>query len=140
MRWLLLFLMLAAGYGFGQPAGQKKGAAAAPAASAMPARWPIESIAIEGNHNFTREQVLAVAGLKVGQVAGRPEFEAARDRLVASGAFDTVSYKFTRAASGNGYAATLQLVEVEQVYPVQFDELHVSERDMVTHLKAKDPL
>jgi outer membrane protein insertion porin family len=127
--------MLAPGYGFGQAAGQKKGAAAA-----APARWPIESIAIEGNHNFTQEQVLAVAGLKVGQVAGRPEFEAARDKLVASGAFDTVSYKFTRAPSGNGYAATLQLVEVEQVYPVQFEELHVSEHDLVMHLKAKDPL
>jgi len=40
--------------------------------------------------------LLAVAGLKIGQVAGKPEFDAARDKLVACGAFETVGYKFGR--------------------------------------------
>ena len=68
MKWLILFLMLAAGPGFGlaQTPAQKK----APAAGAAP-RWPIESLQVEGNHSYTPEQVLAVAGLKVGQVVGR---------------------------------------------------------------------
>jgi len=39
-------------------------------------RWPVEALTVEGNRNYTREQVLAVAGLKVGQLAGKPEFEA----------------------------------------------------------------
>ena len=42
--------------------------------------------------------------------------------------------------SGNGYLATLQVTEVEQVYPVRFEELHVSECDPATALRAKDPL
>ena len=35
--------------------------------------------------NYTAEQLLAVAGLKIGQVAGKSDFEAARDRLIATG-------------------------------------------------------
>ena len=58
----------------------------------------MEALTVEGNRNYTREQVLAVAGLKVGQLAGKPEFEAARDRLTASGVFETVGYKFEPGA------------------------------------------
>ena len=129
--------MLALGLGFGQaPQPDRKKAPAAPALG----RWPIESLKVEGNHSYTPEQVLAVAGLKVGQVAGRPEFDAARDRLIASGAFDTVSYKFAPEPGTRGYVGALTVTEVEQVYPVQFDDLHVSERDLTATLKAKDPL
>jgi outer membrane protein assembly factor BamA len=140
MKWLLPFLVLAAVPGFAQaPAPAQKKAAA-------PARWPIESLQVEGNHSYTPEQVLAVAALRIGQVAGRPEFEAARDRLLACGAFDTVSYKFVPAEAGqpvaaaHGYVATFTVTEIEQVYPVFFDDLHVSERDLMNALKAKDPL
>jgi len=137
MKWLLPFLMLAPGLGFAQapPPAQKK----APAA-ASPARWPIESLRVEGNHSYTPEQVFAVAGLKVGQVVGRPDFDAARDRLLASGAFDTVSYKFAPEVGTRGFVATFTITEIEQVYLVRFDDLHVSERDLTATLKAKDPL
>jgi outer membrane protein insertion porin family len=137
MKWLVPFLMLATGLGFGQapPPPQKK----APAAPA-PGRWPIESLQVEGNHSYTAEQVLAVAGLRVGQVVGRAEFDVARDRLTACGAFDTVSYKFAPEVGTRGFVATFTVTEIEQVYPVQFDELHVSERDLTATLKAKDPL
>lgn len=136
MKWLFLILMLAAGPGFAQtrPPAQKKSTSAA-----APAKWRISSLVVEGTHNFTREQVLAIAGVKIGQVAGRPEFDAARDRLTASGAFETVSYKFVAGKSG-GYDATFQVTEIEQVYPVRFEELHVSEKDLIADLKTKDPL
>jgi outer membrane protein insertion porin family len=133
MQKLLILLMLASGCGFAQsrPAARK---------SAPPARWPIESLTVEGLHTYTREQVLAVAGLKVGQLAGKPEFDAARDKLLACGAFETVGYKFVAAAQGKGYAATFQVTEVEQVYPVIFEELRVSQKDLEAALAAKDPL
>ena len=54
----------------------------------------MEALTVEGNRNYTQEQVLSVAGLKIGQLAGRAEFEAARDRLTATGVFETVGYKF----------------------------------------------
>jgi outer membrane protein insertion porin family len=134
-RWFP-FLMLAAGVGFAQApaAAQKKTLAP------MDGRWPIESLKVEGNHNYSVDQVLAIAGLKVGQVVGRREFDAARDRLLAAGAFDTVSYKFAPEVGTRGFVATFQVTEIEQVYPVQFDDMHVSERDLTATLKAKDPL
>ncbi|MBZ5626579.1 MAG: hypothetical protein LAQ69_49040 [Acidobacteriia bacterium] len=150
MKWLLITLLLASGPGFAQPpAAQskpapKKSATPAPpaksGAAAQPgARWPIESIAVEGNRIYKTEQVVALSGLKIGQVAGRPEFEAARVRLVASGVFETVGYKFVPGPN-KGYAATLQVTEVEQVYPVLFEDLHVSTLDLEAALQAKDPL
>ena len=80
-----------------------------------------------------------MAGLKVGQIAGKAEFDAARDRLAGCGAFETVSYRFTPGPNG-GYAAVLQLSEVQQVYPVEFEDLHVSLRELTAVLEAKDPL
>jgi outer membrane protein assembly factor BamA len=137
MKWLLLLLMLAPQPGFAQAAqpAQKK-ATKAP----IDGRWPIESLKVEGNHNYSVEQVLAIAALKVGQVVGRAEFDVARDRLLAAGAFDTVSYRFAPEAGTRGFVATFTVTEIEQVYPVQFDDLHVSERDLTNILKARDPI
>jgi outer membrane protein insertion porin family len=131
MNWLLPLLMLTAGLSFSQVAAQKK---------LVDGRWPIESLKVEGNHNYAPAQVFAVAGLKVGQVVGRTEFDVARDRLLASGAFDTVSYRFAPETGTKGFVATFTVTEIEQVYPVRFDDLHVSERDLTATLKAKDPL
>ena len=137
MKWLLLLLMLAPGLGFGQtPQPAQKKAPAGP----VDGRWPIESMKVEGNHSYSAQQVLAVAGLKVGEVVGRKEFDVARDRLLASGAFDTVSYKFAPEVGTRGFVATFIVTEIEQVYLVRFDDLHVSERDLISTLKAKDPL
>ena len=47
--------------------------------------------------------MLAVAGLKIGQIAGKEDFEAARDRLVATGVFETVGYRFAPVRQGAGY-------------------------------------
>ncbi len=139
MKWLLL-LLLAPAPGFAQshPArpAQKKTEAPPPAAN----QWPIHSLAVEGIHNYTREQVLAVAGLKIGQKAGKVEFEAARERLIASGAFETVGYKFAPDPNGGGYAASFQVTEVEPAYPVRFEELGVPDRDVEGLLRARDPL
>ena len=88
--WLIFLLLCAPGFAQTAPtrAPAKKGAVpkkTAPA-EAAPSKWPVETLTVEGNRKYTREQVLAVAGLKVGQLAGKAEFEAARDRLTASGA------------------------------------------------------
>ncbi len=129
--------------GFAQTTAPKKAPPKKPApasAPVPPGRWPIASLSVEGNRIYSSDQVLAVAGLKVGQTAGKAEFDAARDRLVSSGAFATVSYQFTRAPQGEGYAARFQVAEIEQVYPVIFEDLHVSTLDLQADLRAKDPL
>jgi outer membrane protein insertion porin family len=109
-------------------------------ASAQVKKWPIETIAVEGNQNYTAEQILAVAGLKVGQPAGKEEFEAAQKRLEATGAFETVGYKFGPSETSNGYAATIQVLEVEPIYPVRFSDLGVPDTEVVRFLKSRSPL
>jgi outer membrane protein insertion porin family len=109
-------------------------------ASGQVKKWPIDSLAVEGNENYTVEQILAVAGLKTGQLAGKEEFEAAQQRLEATGAFETVGYKFGPSANSNGYAATFQVLEVEPVYPVRFSDLGVADAEVNKFLKGRSPL
>ncbi|MFN7993706.1 MAG: POTRA domain-containing protein [Bryobacteraceae bacterium] len=138
MIWLVLLLMC--GSAAGIPAASAQTRRAKPAAAAKPSRWPIHTLTVEGNHNYTREQVLAVAGLKVGQMAGKEDFEAARERLIATGVFETVGYKFAPDNSEKGYAASFQVVEVEPAYPIRFERLGVPDQDITAYLKSKDPL
>ncbi len=133
MLRLLLVLMLVSGAGFAQTGGRARQAP-------NPGKWPIESLGVEGNKRYTREQILAVIHLKTGQIAGKADFDAARDRLVATGAFENVEYQFTRAKKGQGYAGLFQVAEVQQVYPVEFEDLGVSSKDLAASLTARDPL
>ena len=110
------------------------------ATTAKTNRWPIESLQVEGNRNYTQAQILAVAGLKIGQLAGKADFEAARDRLAATGVFETVGYKFGPSGNKNGYAASFQVVEAQPAYPIRFGDLGVSSQQLTDYLRAKDPL
>lgn len=132
---LLLWPCLAA-----EPAQGRKQTAKPKAGVAAPVRWPIESLSVEGNQNYSREQILAVAGLKVGQMAGKEEFEAARDRLVSTGAFENVGYRFEPSAGGKGYAASFQVVEIAQVYPFRFERLDAPTAELEEWLRRSDPL
>src|SRR5207248_3606171 len=35
--------------------------------------WPLDSVTVEGNHVYSKAQVLAITGLRVGQTVGKPE-------------------------------------------------------------------
>ncbi len=141
MRWLLVLSMLAAGCGFAQTKRPPQKKAAAPSQPAPPAdKWPIGRIAVEGNHDYTAEQVLAVAALQIGQMAGRPEFDAARNRLLACGAFEDVSYKFAPDADGKSFLAVFQVVETPTAYPVRFEDLGVPASEIEAFLHQHDPL
>ena len=103
-------------------------------------KWPIENLTVEGNENYSASQILAVTGLKIGQLAGKEEFEAAQKLLEATGVFETVGYKFGPSANSNGYAATFQVLEVEPVYPVRFADLGIPDAEVKKYLKAANPL
>jgi outer membrane protein insertion porin family len=112
---------------------------AAPAGSTVSVAFPIESVAIEGNREYTREQILGVAGLAVGLKVVAKDFEAARERLVASGAFANVGYRFAPTAGGTGYALTLEVAELEPMFPVRFEDLGVPDSALEAVLKRADP-
>ncbi|HYK17664.1 MAG TPA: POTRA domain-containing protein [Bryobacteraceae bacterium] len=142
---IVLTLALAIAAAQAQTHKQAKPAASGPAEStpAPPppgAPWPIETLSVEGNQLYKTGQILAVAKLRAGQVAGKADFEAARDRLVATGAFDNVGYHFAPSPDGKGYDASFEVVEVAQVYPYRFQDLPATDADLRALLKQKDPL
>jgi outer membrane protein insertion porin family len=139
VRFTALLALLAAAPGFGQTPVPKAGPKAARQKTEA-SQWPIVSLTVEGNKNYTTQQILAVAGLKVGQLAGKADFDAARDRLVATGFFETVGYRFAPAKDSSGYAALFQVVEASPLYPVQFEGLPAKPAELSAYLQSKDPL
>jgi outer membrane protein insertion porin family len=109
-------------------------------AQPAPKSYTLEALTVRGNHAYTAAQILAVAGLSVGQKAGRSEFDAAREKLEATGAFDHVSYLFLPSQDGEGYDASYEVAEVAQIYPVRFQDLPDSSDQIRAWLKQKDPL
>ena len=140
MKRLLILLMLAPLAGFAQGTTKRTPQKKAAAPAEAPDKWPIVSLAVEGNRHYSSDRILAVAGLKVGQLAGKPEFDAARDRLVASGYFEMVAYKFDPAPNQPGEVGTFQVTEVDASYPARFEELGAPAAELETMLRAKDPL
>ena len=112
---------------------------AAPAKPAAPAAWPIESIAIDGAREYTREQILTAAHLKVGQMASAADFDAARQRLEAAGVFDEAGVKFGPAGAGKGYAVTILVREAGPFFPVRFEGLDAPAAELTRALRQADP-
>jgi outer membrane protein assembly factor BamA len=100
--------------------------------------FPIDSIAIEGNR-IPAAAIVEASGLKRGGTGNSAIFDAARDRLLATGYFDTVSYRYKPAAWG-GYQVTFEVQEVTMLYPIRVDALPAATADIEAYLKSKDPL
>ncbi len=117
-------------------AGAQKRPARAPAQTA----YPVETVTIEGNSVYSREQILAVAGIKPGDKVTRKDIEAARDRLSGSGAFERLEFAFGPAPGGRGYAITFRLSEAGPFYPVEFEEMGLADAKAKEALRRADPL
>ncbi|MBV6431429.1 MAG: Outer membrane protein assembly factor BamA [Bryobacteraceae bacterium] len=103
-------------------------------------RFPIVSLKVDGNHIFHTDRILAVAGIRLGEEANEAAFEAARNRLVDCGFFESVGYKYGPSADGTGYAASFQVKEIEQSYPVYFERIARPEKELRDALRKADPL
>ncbi len=89
-------------------------AAAAQPAPTAPGVAPIAEILVHGNHSTPDTEVIAVSGLAVGQVSGEPELDAARERLRASGRFQSTEIR-RRARSIADPDDVLVLILVEEL-------------------------
>ena len=76
----------------------------------------------------------------MGQVANKAEMEAAHERLMASGVFDRVAYRYAPAKDAKGVAVTFEVVESNAFYPILFEDLGVDQAQLRAWLKQKDPL
>ena len=68
-------------------------AAAAQPAPTAPGVAPIAEIRVHGNHSTPDAEVIAVSGLAVGQASGESDLDAARERLRASGRFQSTEIR-----------------------------------------------
>jgi outer membrane protein insertion porin family len=145
LSWLALLFLLISNSSDAQTRRTRKPVipakpATSTSAPADGAAWVIETLKVEGIRNYTVDQILAVAGIHVGDLAGKTEFEAARSRLMATGVFATAGYRFVPAKDGKGYDASLEVAEIEQMYPARFQNLPASDAELRAWLKQRDPL
>ena len=90
---------------------------------AQPRTFPIVSLKVEGNKIYSSDRILAAAGLRIGDMATKEKFEAARQKLIDSGFFESVGYKYGPSDDKTGYSAAFEVTEVQQAYAVKFERL-----------------
>ncbi len=94
---------------------------------AQTSAFPLENLQItrpDGSPTRIKtERIVAVIGLKIGQPVTKASFDVARERLLASGAFENVGYEFKPSAKKTGYDVKFELMEVLQMYPYRFEDL-----------------
>jgi outer membrane protein insertion porin family len=106
----------------------------------VPAVFPLEALRIEGNQRLTVEKILAVADLKLGEPVIRTDFDQARKRLMATGAFQSVAYEFRPSADAKGVDGLLRVIEVDTWFPYRFEDLPASEEALRAMLRKQEPV
>jgi outer membrane protein insertion porin family len=101
---------------------------------------PIREIVVEGNKNYPAERVIALSGLKIGDLAAKKTFEAASDRITGLGAFETFAWNFKGVPDNSGVSVTLMVTEVEQRLPWAIDRLPVTPQELAARASAEVPL
>ncbi len=139
---LFVILLLAAGVCFPQATRRR-----VPAKSTKPAKtpapgvqWPLMKLDVTGNKLYTAQQIIEASGLKLGAPTTKDALEAARERLSATGAFESVGYQFGPTADGKGYHGTLEVVEVQNLYPFRFEDLPEPDKQLRAYLSEREPL
>lgn len=117
--------------------GQQKKRTPAPA-PAQP--FPLETLKVTGNVRIPAERIIAASGLKIGEPVVKDDFDKARARLLATGAFESVGYEFKPSPSNTGYAGLFEVVEVEQIFPYRLEDLPVPENVLRAELRKQEPV
>lgn len=102
--------------------------------------YPLSALNVTGNKHFTPAQIVAASGLRLGQLAAKDDFDAARARLVATGGFESVSYEFHPNAARNGYEGTFDVAEVALLYKYRFEDLPSPEARLRAALAKQEVL
>lgn len=117
---------------------QQKKRAATPSPADAPTVFPLEHLKITGNQKIPAERIIAATGLKIGVPVTKDDFDKAREKLNASGAFQNVGYEFKPSADNAGYDGTIEVSEIEQVFPYRIEDLPVPEAQIRAELKKQE--
>jgi len=101
--------------------------------------FKLVSAQVKGAKRYKQSQIVAAAGLELGQSVSEEDFKRAVQRLGDTGAFTEVAYSFQYSAEGT--KLELQISENEQLVPVRFDNLvWFSDQELLDKLQARVPL
>jgi outer membrane protein insertion porin family len=103
-------------------------------------KHPIETLKVEGAVKIAPEKIIAVSGLKAGQQVGIDDFDAARDKLAATGAFENIGYRFAPSKTGRGYDAVLEVQETGPLFHYRFEDLPATDDALRAVLVKQEPL
>ncbi len=112
-----------------RPAPKKPVAPAKPAAPApeAPKQYPLETLKVEGAKQIDPAKIIAVSGLRIGKNVTKEDFDTAREKLVATGAFESVGYEYKPSAASTGFDAVIQVSELIEYYPYRFEDFSVKD-------------
>jgi outer membrane protein insertion porin family len=102
--------------------------------------YPLTNLIVQGNKRLTPPQIIAASGLKIGQMVSKDQFDAARGRLVETGAFESVGYEFKPNAAKTGYDATFDVAEIALLYTYRFEDLPASDAALRAALAKQEIL
>jgi len=98
---------------------------------------PLHDIKVDGLTKLTQEQVIALTGLQIGSQVGRPELQAAANRLYTTGLFKDVKYEFS--TNNNGVSLSYHVAESPRL-PVLFDNIPwFGDSELNAAIRAKLP-
>jgi outer membrane protein insertion porin family len=136
-NWLVAVCLILTVAAFGQ---QKKRTTPPAPPPETPTVFPLETLKITGNKRIGADKIIAAADMKIGAPVVKDDFDKARSRLIATGAFESVGYEFKPSAANTGYDGVFEVVEVEQVFAYRFEELPVREADLRAALRKLEPV
>ncbi len=130
--------MLAAATLAAQRPAERKKTPAKPAAAATADSGTLTSVEVTGNKAFSAEVIARASGLETGRVVTSENLRRSVELLTATGAFETLSYRYR--TEGGKLAVTFEVQEVADLYPVGFERLGKPDADLAKLLGDKVPL
>jgi outer membrane protein assembly factor BamA len=83
---------------------------------------------------------MSASGLQIGSPVQKTDFDAAREKLVATGAFTNVGYEYKPSVNGKGYDAVFEVAEANDLFPYRFEDLPASEAVLRDAVARVEPL
>jgi len=102
--------------------------------------YPIETVRVTGSKLYNEAAIIAITGLRTGEMLDEGKIESGRDKLLANGAFTNVSFRYDPAPSKKGYVVTFDVDDLEQLFEYRFDRLDADDAKLRAYLKQREPL
>ncbi len=118
---------------------QPKKPAAAKQTAARDETYVLQSLKAAGLKHYTAQQVLPLLGLRVGQRVRTADIEKARDRLLATGCFEGVGWKYELTPQ-QAMEITFQVTEPQQFLPWMLDRVPVTRQEFEARVRREFPL